>query len=68
MEKCEFCGKPMKTGKNHSNCYQCECVKTLVRKGNNAPSSKTMQAIRQIGRHGINLIENIQLRRAQNAH
>jgi len=68
MANCNYCGRLLKEGKNPTECYKCICVETLFDKGVNAPSSKTVEALRHIDQNGLALVDTIQLSRCQNAN
>jgi len=43
MDKCIYCGAPVKKG--HSECYGCRCTKMFVKNGGNTRKTRLKKAI-----------------------
>lgn len=52
MEKqnCIHCGKPLKKGKNHYECYDCRSIQEFARKGGNAPQHMIKRAFNKLNK------------------
>jgi hypothetical protein len=57
-EHCIHCGKPIKSSKNHCECFQCRCVQRVFGKSN-PPVYKEKQAIKHLNKKGPGLLRQI---------
>lgn len=58
-EKCIYCGKTLKKGKQHCTCRGCDQTKRFMTKGISAPIYTQEEAIKHLRKKGPGLLRQI---------